>query len=152
MSSQKTVYVGADHGGFALKQYLLAELPQLTSGWKFVDLGCESEASVDYPNYAEKVGRSVVAEGAKGILICGTGIGMSIAANKIDGVRAAEVWDVTTARLSREHNDANIVCLGARVIGVQVALEAAKVWLETDFQGGRHQRRVDGIHKLEGKG
>jgi ribose 5-phosphate isomerase B len=151
MVQKKTVYLGADHGGFALKQVLLSELPKLAPDWKVVDLGCVNEESVDYPDYAAKVAAEVIRSGGLGILACGTGIGMSIAANKIDGIRAAEVWDVTTARLSREHNDANVLCLGGRVIGVAVAVDAAVTWLKTEFQGGRHQRRVDGIHKLEGR-
>jgi ribose 5-phosphate isomerase B len=150
MGQKKTVYLGADHGGFALKQYLIAELPKALPEVSLVDLGCINEDSVDYPDYAAKVSAEVVRHKAMGILCCGTGIGMSIAANKVDGVRAAEVWDVTTARLSREHNDANVLCLGGRVIGPAVALDAAIVWLKTEFAGGRHQRRVDGIHKLEG--
>ncbi len=150
MAHKKTVFLGADHGGFALKQFLLAELQKALPDFKFNDLGAHSEESVDYPDYAAKVSAEVIKHGGFGILVCGTGIGMSIAANKIDGIRAAEVWNSTTARLSREHNDANVICLGGRVTGQMVALDAALAFLRTEFQGGRHQRRVDGIHKLEG--
>ena len=152
MVQKKTVYLGADHGGFALKQLLITDLPRLFPDWQIVDLGCANEDSVDYPDYAAKVAAAVLQFGGYGILVCGTGIGMSIAANKFKGIRAAEVWDVTTARLSREHNDANVLCLGGRVIGPLIALDAAATWLRTEFQGGRHQRRLDGIHKLESKG
>lgn len=147
--SKRRVFVGADHGGFALKKFLLRELPGLVPEVELVDLGTQSEDSVDYPDFAAKVGTEVAAQQALGILACGTGIGMSIAANKVKGVRAAEVWDVTTARLAREHNDANVLCLGGRVIGPQVALDAAVAWLRAEFQAGRHGRRIEKIHKLE---
>ncbi len=149
MVQKKTVYLGGDHGGFALKQYLVEELPKACPSWTFTDLGVDSETSVDYPDYAKKVTDEVVKSGALGLLVCGTGIGISIAANKVNGIRAALVHDVTTAKLAREHNDANVLCLGGRVVGPAVALEAAVAWLKAEFAGGRHQRRVDGIHKLE---
>jgi ribose 5-phosphate isomerase B len=147
--SQK-IYVGCDHAGIALKKPLLEGLRKALPHLQFEDLGCHSEESVDYPNYAEQVGRKVAETKGRGILVCGSGLGMCIAANKVNGVRAASAWDATSARLSRQHNDANIVCLGARLTGPEVALEAVKVWLTTEFEGGRHQRRVDLISKLEG--
>ena len=146
---KNVVYVGADHGGYALKVLFLEELPQAFPGWVFEDLGCDSQDSVNYPDYAEKVARKVVENNALGILLCGSGIGVSIAANKINGIRASLVWDVTSAHLSREHNNANILCMGARLVGRDVALESARTWLNTEFHGGRHQKRVDLIHQLE---
>ncbi len=119
-------------------------------GVRCIDLGPAGEASVDYPDYAEAVARSVVAGRAdRGILLCGTGIGMSIAANKIPGVRAALVHDVTTARMSRLHNDANVLALGGGMIGERLLREIVTVWLTTDFEGGRHQGRLDKIARLE---
>ncbi len=144
------IALGSDHGGFELKEDLKAYLarPQL----KILDLGAFSEASVDYPDVgaavAQKVSRGEV---DRGILICGTGIGMSIAANRFPGVRAALCHDVSTSRLSREHNDSNVLILGGRLIGKGLAREAVEVWLATKFEGGRHQRRLDKIAALEKK-
>lgn len=150
MTQKNLVYVGADHGGFALKVLFLEELPKAFPGWTFEDCGCFSKDSVNYPDIAADVARKVAqTEGSLGILLCGSGIGVSIAANKIDGIRAAVVWDVTSAHLSREHNDANILCMGARLVGKEVAIESAKTWLNTSFQGGRHEKRVSLIHQLE---
>jgi len=115
-----------------------------------VDLGTYSPESVDYPDYGAAVARSVAAgESDLGVCVCGTGIGISIAANKIDGARAAVVHDVTSARLAREHNDANIVCFGARLVGPAVAIEALDTFLRSEFEGGRHLRRVGKITALE---
>lgn len=132
---------GADHGGFELKTHLIQVLLDL--GHEVDDVGCHSLESVDYPEYAKIVTKKV-SEGASdaGILICGTGIGMSLVANRNHKIRAALCHDEYTARLSREHNDANILCLGARVLGSGVAEEIVKKWLSTSFDGGRHQQRI----------
>jgi ribose 5-phosphate isomerase B len=123
----------------------LAEL-----GVRCIDLGPAGDASVDYPDYAEAVAQSVVSGKAdRGILLCGTGIGMSIAANKVPGVRAALVHDVTTARMSRLHNDANVLALGGGLLGERLLREIVTVWLTSEFEGGRHQRRLDKIARLE---
>ena len=139
------VYIAADHAGYSLKQKIIEKFPTL------VDLGPSDESRVDYPDFAEKVAKSVAQSKSKGILVCGSGIGMAISANKVAGVRAASAWDVTSARLSREHNDANVLCLGARLTGVEVALEIVATFLKTPFEGGRHQQRVDKMTALEGK-
>ena len=144
------VALGADHAGFAAKKELETVIRAL--GHSVLDLGTSSDASCDYPDFAEKVARAVVAKEAdRGVLICGTGIGMSIAANKIAGIRAAVVTDDQTAELSRRHNDANIFCAGSRVLPVVKIAEALKIWLETPFEGGRHERRVEKIRALEKK-
>ena len=136
------------HGGFELKEELKAFLK--STGVEPIDMGSFSEKSVDYPDLgvlvAEKVSRG---ELERGILICGTGIGMSIVANKFPGVRAALANDLYSARCSREHNDANILVMGGRMIGREAAKEIVKVWLSTPFAGGRHQRRIDKIKALE---
>jgi ribose 5-phosphate isomerase B len=145
------VAVGADHAGFALKADVVRMLRDMQH--ECVDLGTAGEASVDYPDYAEQVARGVAAgQYDRGILICGTGIGMAIAANKIAGVRAAPVGDVDVARLAREHNDVNVLALGARFTGRERALEVVRVFLETPFAGGRHDRRVAKITALETSG
>lgn len=137
-------YAGSDHAGYRLKQLMVAVLQEI--GDEVVDLGTNSEESCDYPQFGAEVGRKVVAEpGTLGIIICGTGIGISIAANKIPGVRAAVVHDDFTAAAARAHNDANVIALGARVIGSGVAESALRVFRSTQFVGGRHQRRVDQI-------
>ncbi len=145
------VFVGADHAGFALKQALLPILKKEFPNFQFEDLGTHSDESVDYPDFAEKVAREVASKSARGILICGSGIGMCIAANKIKGVRAASAWDATSARLSRQHNGSNIICIGARLTGQEVANEITRVWLKSEFEGGRHQKRIDRISQLEAK-
>ena len=145
------VAFGVDHAGFPYKK----ELEELVRalGHSVIDLGTSSEASVDYPDFAGKVARAVASGQAdRGVLVCGTGIGMAISANKIQGIRAAVVTDEKTADLSRRHNDANVFCAGARVLPVLKMAEALKVWLETPFEGGRHQRRLDKISELEKKG
>lgn len=140
--------IAADHAGVALKAELVAELRKL--GHEVIDLGPDSTASVDYPDFATRV-TALVVKGtpALGILICGTGIGMSIAANKVHGIRAAICRTEFEARATRQHNDANVLCLGQRVTGGGVALEIAKVFLTTAFEGGRHQARVDKVKALE---
>jgi ribose 5-phosphate isomerase B len=148
--SQKTVYVGSDHAGYALKQPLLVRLKGAFPSIVFQDCGTNSTDSVDYPGFAEKVGKLVVAEReGRGILICGTGLGMCIAANKIRGIRATSSWNIESAHLSREHNDSNIICLGARLISEDLAFDLVKEWLNTPFLGDRHLRRVEQIRKLE---
>jgi len=144
------IALGCDHGGLDLKNAIEAKLKAM--GMEVVDMGTESEESVDYPDFAAKVAESV-SEGRvdRGITICGTGIGMSIAANKYPGVRAALCHDSYTARMSRMHNDANILVMGGRVTGDEVALEMLKQWIETPFEGGRHQRRLDKITAIEKK-
>lgn len=139
------IAIASDHGGFVLKEKIIDELESL--GYIVENLGTHSDKhSVDYPVYARCIARSIdVREGKKGILICGTGIGMSIVANKHKGIRAALCHNSTTARLAREHNDANVLVLGARVIGEEVAKECARVFLESEFQGGRHAERVSMI-------
>jgi ribose 5-phosphate isomerase B len=143
-------YAGSDHAGFALKNHLVAALREL--GDEVVDLGTDDEASVDYPEFGVAVGRRVVSDpDAKGLIVCGTGIGISIAANKVPGVRAAVVHDSFTAKMARLHNDANVIALGARVVGTGVAEYALAAFRKTQFEGGRHQRRVDLITVLDNK-
>jgi ribose 5-phosphate isomerase B len=140
-------YVGSDHAGFRLKQLMVVVLKEL--GDDVVDLGTANEESTDYPQYGADVGRKVVGEpGTLGLIICGTGIGISIAANKVPGVRAALVHDDFTAAAARAHNDANVVALGARVVGSGVAESAVLMFRRTQFAGGRHQRRVDLIDAI----
>lgn len=136
------VAIGCDHGGLDLKDIVKSVLKEL--GHDIDDQGCNSSESVDYPNFAKAVS-SLVRNGEceRGILICGTGIGMSMAANRIPGIRAALCHEMFSARMSREHNDANVLCLGARVIGQGLAAETVQTWMTTDFAGGRHQRRID---------
>jgi ribose 5-phosphate isomerase B len=136
------IAVGSDHRGFEVKQQLLELLPAL--GHEAIDEGTNSQESVDYPDYAARVSRLVVAgQVDRGILICGTGIGMSIAANRHRDIRAALCHEAYTARMSREHNNANVLCLGGRVLGPEIALDIVGTWVETEFAGGRHQRRLD---------
>ena len=144
------IVIGADHAGYELKQQIARYL--LAQGHQVQDLGTHSPQSVDYPDYAVRVARAVVAgEAERGILICGTGIGMSIAANKVRGARAAVCTDCYMARMARQHNDARILCLGGRVLGLGSALDVVEVFLRTDFVGGRHAQRVDKIGALERK-
>lgn len=136
------VAIGCDHGGIDLKETVKSVLLDL--GHEIDDQGCDSHESVDYPDFAHAVTARVIDNRCeRGILICGTGIGMSMAANRVSGIRAALCNEVFSARMSREHNDANILCIGARVIGAGVAAEIVKTWMITDFAGGRHQRRID---------
>jgi ribose 5-phosphate isomerase B len=137
--------IAADHAGVTLKAELVTELKKL--GHEVTDLGPSSTESVDYPDYASKL---TAGTPTRGILICGTGIGMSIAANKVKGIRAAVCRTEFEARATRQHNDANVLCLGQRVTGGGVALEIAKVFLTTDFDGGRHQARIEKVKALEG--
>ena len=138
----KTVFIGSDHAGLTLKAALVAHLTE--SGHAVIDLGPTEAKSVDYPDFAKAVCAKVLdTPEAAGILICGTGIGMSIAANRMAGIRAAVCLNEYLARMTRMHNDANVLCLGERVIGVGLAFSIADVFLATPFEGGRHQRRVD---------
>jgi ribose 5-phosphate isomerase B len=141
--------IGCDHGGFELKEEVLKFI-KAVANIQVSDFGPASGESVDYPDFGAKVA-AAVANGMvdRGILICGTGIGMSIVANRYPKVRAALCHDHFTAQMSREHNDANILVMGERVIGKGVALEIVKTWLETDFAGGRHQKRLDKIRTIE---
>ena len=144
------IAIGADHAGFAAKEEIKNVIKAL--GHTVLDEGTTGEASVDYPDYAEKVSKAVLSgEADKGVLICGTGIGMSIAANKFKGIRAAVVSDEKTADLSRRHNDANVFCAGSRITPVVKIAESLKVWLQTPFEGGRHQNRVAKISALENR-
>jgi len=144
------VAIASDHAGFKLKEKIKKYLEEL--GYKYKDFGTDSDESVDYPDYALKVAESAAKkESDRGILICGSGIGMCMVANKIYGVRAALCHNVETARLSREHNDANILTFGARIVDEQIAKEMVKVWLKTEFLGERHLRRVNKIKDIERK-
>src|SRR5919106_6900278 len=142
------IVIGADHAGFALKQHLVATLTRL--GHQIDDLGTHSSEPVDYPEICAQVARAVVEHRAeRGIVIGGSGQGEQIAANKIPGIRAALCNDLYTARMSREHNDANVLAIGGRIVAPQLADEIVTLWLSTPFEGGRHQRRVDQIAEIE---
>jgi len=137
----ETLAIAADHAGYALKSKLLKELE--TRGYRVLDLGTHSSDSVDYPDYAQAMARAIESgEVRRGVLICGTGIGIAIAANRHRAVRAAVCHDVSSARLARRHNDANVLALGARLTGDEVAKDCLAAFLETEFEGGRHARRV----------
>lgn len=142
------IAIAADHGGFELKDSMVEYIKSL--GNEVMDLGTNSADSVDYPDYAKKVCEEIQQGNSDlGILICGTGIGMSLAANKFEGIRAACVSDVYSAKMSRNHNNANVLCIGARVVGDEVAKLIIKTFLENEFEAGRHQRRVDKIMAIE---
>jgi ribose 5-phosphate isomerase B len=142
------IAIGADHAGFALKEQLRADL--VSEGHEVMDFGTDSADSVDYPDFAQKVGREVSAGRVdRGVLVCGTGVGMEIAANKIAGVRAAAAQSEEETRLSRAHNDANIVTFGARLIAHEQARKLLEIFLNTSFEGGRHARRIAKIAALE---
>lgn len=143
-----TLAIGSDHGGFCLKEIIKQHLD--ASGFTYRDFGTGSTASVDYPDIAQPVAQAVASgECERGILICGTGVGVSIAANKVKGIRAALCHDVFSAQMSREHNDANILALGERVIGPGLALMIVDTWLAAEFSGGRHAQRLNKIALLE---
>ncbi len=142
------IAIGADHAGYRLKQHLARCLED--EGHQVEDLGAFSEESVDYPDVAAAVAGKVAAgEADRGLIVCGTGVGVAIAANKVDGVRAATCNDLFTARKSREHNDANVLTLGARVVGEGLAEGIVQSFMKTRFEAGRHQRRVEKIGRLE---
>ena len=142
------IALGCDHGGLEHKNAISEHLKE--RGFEVVDFGIYEQKSVDYPEIAEKVANCIVSgEAERGILVCGTGIGMSLAANKVKGIRAAACSEHFSAKYTRLHNNSNILCLGGRVIGVGTALELADLFVDTEFEGGRHQRRVDMITALE---
>ena len=142
------IAIGSDHAGYELKQQLAEHLRE--AGHEVEDLGTHSEESVDYPDFGAAVARAVVGGKAEyGVCVCGTGIGIGIAANKVKGARAAVVHDTTSARMARQHNNANVVCVGARLTGPQAAADAVDAFLAAEFEGGRHQRRIDEISELE---
>jgi len=142
------IAIGSDHAGFSLKESIRKYLEE--AGYLVDDQGTGSENSVDYPDFGKAVGERVASKKADlGIAVCGSGIGISIAANKVPGIRAALAHDVITAQLAREHNDANVLALGARIVTPAAALEMVQTFLNTPFAGGRHQRRLDKINQIE---
>ena len=142
------IVIGSDHGGLELKEVIKAAL--ISRGMDVNDCGTDNDESVDYPDFAEKVASAVSrSEADQGILICGTGIGMSIVANKFPGVRAALVTDEFMAQMAKEHNNANILVLGGRVLAAEMAVKMVNTWLDAAYEGGRHQRRLDKISQLE---
>lgn len=143
------IAIGSDHAGVQLKKEIIALLT--AEGYQPIDCGTDSEEAVDYPDIAEITANTVLQKNIPGILVCGTGIGISIAANKIPGIRAALCHDMFSARLAREHNDANILAIGSRITGNGLAEEIVKTFIKTDFAAGRHQRRVEKIKALENK-
>jgi ribose 5-phosphate isomerase B len=143
----KTLVIASDHGGYLYKEEIKAFLAKEYADIKVIDAGTHSDESVDYPTYGHAAAH-VIADGKAdgGIIICGSGVGISIAANRFEEVRAALCTNVTMARLAREHNDANVLALGERIIGIEVALECVRMFLDTEFEGGRHERRVKAIN------
>ena len=142
------IVIGNDHAAVEMKKEIAAYLKSL--GHEVVNIGVDTTDSCNYPEYGEKAGRMVAAgEADCGVLICGTGVGISIAANKVKGIRAAVCSEPVTARLVKEHNNANIIAFGARIVGIETAKAIIDAWLNAQFQGGRHQTRVDLIHKIE---
>ncbi|MBP0725048.1 ribose 5-phosphate isomerase B [Bacillus sp. RG28] len=142
------VAIASDHGGVNIRQEIIKLMDEM--GIEYEDLGAECGVSVDYPDYALPVARKVASgEVDRGILVCGTGIGMSIAANKVEGIRCALVHDTFSAKATREHNDSNVLAMGERVIGAGLARDIAKIWLTTEFEGGRHENRVNKIKAIE---
>jgi ribose 5-phosphate isomerase B len=139
------IAIGCDHAGLAMKRTLIE---QTLAAHNVIDMGTDSTESVDYPDIAHKVAHAVAAEEVeRGILICGTGIGMAMAAGKVKGIRAARCTEPYSAELSRRHNDANVLCLGARIVGSEMAKKIVDTWLSTPFEGGRHTRRVEKIEQ-----
>ena len=144
------IAIGCDHGGYELKQEIKKYLDE--KGIEYKDYGCDSLDSVDYPIYAKKVAHAILdGECEKGILICGTGLGISLAANKVKGIRACVCSEPFTAKMSRAHNDCNVLAFGARVVGGELAKMIVDTWINTEFEGGRHQRRVDLLMEIEEK-
>lgn len=142
------IAIGSDHAGFNMKEDIKEWL--LNEGYQVKDFGTDSEESVDYPDFAEKTARNVAdGDSEVGILICGTGIGMAISANKVKGIRAARCHDSYSARMARAHNNANILTFGSRVIGIELAKDVVKTYLSSSYSGGRHQRRVGKIDNIE---
>ncbi|PKR50694.1 ribose 5-phosphate isomerase B [Thalassospira marina] len=146
--SAKTIAIAADHGGVDLKALIVAQLSE--QGYEVLDLGTDGSASVDYPDYAYAVCKTIIdGKAESGILVCGSGIGMSIAANRYPEIRAALVHDRLSAELCRQHNNANVLCLGARLLGVAVAQDCVNAFVSTAFEGGRHQGRIDKLSSPE---
>ena len=146
----KKIAIASDHGGFDLKKSLITCLTD--KGWEINDFGPANSDSVDYPDYGIKVAKAIVENKVeRGVVICGTGIGMSIVVNRFPGIRGTLCSDVYTAKMCRAHNDSNILVLGGRVINKDLALEIAGIWLITEFEGGRHQRRIDKIKEIDAK-
>ena len=144
----KKIAIASDHGGFDLKESVITFL--LKKGWEVDNLGAPSTDSVDYPDYGIKVAKAIIEKKfVRGILICGTGVGMSIVVNRFPEIRGTLCSDVYTAKMCREHNDSNILIMGGRVIGVNLAMEILDIWLKTEFEGGRHQRRLDKIKEID---
>ncbi len=144
------IAIGNDHAAVEMKKEIAAYVQSL--GHEVVNFGTDTNESCNYPDFGEKVGMAVAAgEFDCGILICGTGVGISIAANKVNGVRAAVCSDTTTARLVKQHNNANIIAFGARIVGIETAKDIVKTYLEAEFMGGRHATRVDMIHEIEAR-
>ena len=145
---EKIIALASDHAGFPLKEEIKAHFEK--EGVKFIDLGTDSTASVNYPDYAVKLCKSIQeGDAALGILVCGTGIGMSMAANKCSGIRAACCSDTFSARMTRMHNNANVLCMGARVVGAGLAIDMAELFINTEFEGGRHNARVEMLNALD---
>lgn len=143
----KTIAIAADHGGVELKYQIIKSLAG--NGWEVLDLGTDGSTSVDYPDYAQAVAKSIIdGKAERGILVCGSGIGMSIAANRYPQIRAALVHDRLSAELCRQHNNANVLCLGARLLGDATALDCVNAFMMTEFEGGRHERRVEKLSSL----
>ena len=144
----KKIAIASDHGGFDLKESVIGTLRN--KGFEIDDLGPSSTDSVDYPDYGIKLVQAIVEKKVeRGIVICGTGVGMSIVVNRFPGIRGTLCSDVYTAKMCREHNDSNILIMGGRVIGKELALEIVGIWLKTKFEGGRHQRRLDKINEID---
>ncbi len=141
------ISIGSDHAGYDVKQEITNFL--LNKGYDIDDVGCHSDDSVDYPEFGHQVGKNIISGvSGKGIVVCGSGIGISIAANKIEGIRAALCFTKEHAKMSRLHNDSNILAVGARMNGGDNILDIVDIWLNTDFEGGRHQKRIDKIENL----
>ena len=142
------IAVGSDHAAYELKEAIKAKL--INEGHEVIDVGCDSTESVDYPKYGHAVGRAVASgEAERGIAVCGSGIGISIACNKVPGIRAALCTSVEMAEMCRRHNNANVVCMGARMISQELAFDIIDKWMTTDFEGGKHLRRINEIEDLD---
>ncbi|WP_041137989.1 ribose 5-phosphate isomerase B [Beduini massiliensis] len=142
------IAIACDHGGYRLKEVLKAAM--IAQGYEVIDFGTNSEESVDYPDYAYKAAKAVAdKECERGVVVCGTGIGVSIVANKVDGIRCALVHDLFSAKATRQHNDTNMIAMGGRVIGEGLALEILNTWLHTDYEGGRHDQRIEKMMAIE---
>ena len=142
------IAVGSDHAAYELKEAIKAKL--ISEGHEVIDVGCDSTESVDYPKYGHAVGRTVASgEAERGIAVCGSGIGISIACNKVPGIRAALCTSVEMAEMCRRHNNANVVCMGARMISQELAFDIIDKWMTTDFEGGKHLRRINEIEDLD---